>query len=79
MCLEKCCNTVSITSSGFAKTHHPALLGVYNLDDLSFGDVSYKSDAGYYLYKTNDGNWAVSFKIIKPTMVIVSWYPMFNN
>ena len=61
--VSQCCNTVNITSTGFANTFHSAKLGVYIADGLSNGRLSYKNYEGAYLYFAPSNTWMVSIGI----------------
>ena len=63
--LEKCPDSVVITSSGLTKTHHPNVLGRYVKDGSSNGRISYINAAGYYLHFHPDKRWVVSPKYKK--------------
>ena len=59
--LEQCYDdSLIITSSGLAKTHHSSKLGRYGNDGMLNGHISYKNPAGYYLYVDDFKEWKVS-------------------
>ena len=68
--ISECCNTVDITSTGFAKTFHSATLGTYIADGLSNGRVSYKNYEGAYLYLAPSNKWMVSIGIRLKTLIL---------
>ena len=68
--VSQCCNTVTITSTGFAKTFHSAKLGTYIADGLSNGRLSYKNYEGAYLYFAPSNTWMVSIGICLSTLIL---------
>ena len=68
--ISECCNTVDITSTGFAKTFHSATLGTYIADGLSNGQLSYKNYEGAYLYLAPSNKWMVSIGIRLKTLIL---------
>ena len=68
--VSHCCNTVNITSTGFANTFHSAKLGVFIADGLSNGRLSYKNYEGAYLYFAPSNTWMVSI-VIHPKIPIL--------
>ena len=59
--LEKCCDAVTVTSTGLAKRYAHSGLGAYSENGITNGRISYENPEGWYLYfENNSKEWKVS-------------------